>query len=62
MNLAIIGNSYVLLVTYSSIMISTTVNLEDDFHKKVREYCNNEGYSYNKLIVKLLKDRLEINK
>ena len=40
-------------------MISTTVNLEDAFHRKVREYCDENALSYNKLIIKLLKEELK---
>ena len=42
-------------------MISTTVNLTEELHKQVREYCDNEAYTYNKLVVKLLVDRLELD-
>lgn len=43
-------------------MISTTVNLTEELHKQVREYCNKEAYTYNKLVVKLLIDRLKLDK
>lgn len=39
-------------------MVNTTVVLKDDFYTKVRRYCEEEGYSYNKLMNKLLRDRL----
>ena len=43
-------------------MTKTTIIIDNELHKKMKEYCKDEGYSYSGFISKLLRERLNAEK
>ena len=47
------------MVPYSTLMKGNNIRLEDDFHKKVTNFCKENGYSFNGLVKSLLRKKID---